>query len=109
MSWPTEWSPTTIEMYNEYLKIANVCERNFNDDHGFEISGENDKNFVNLSTEAMEPPPLVKLVGRPSMKGKRDKGEALKRQSKWVALRRGRVMTCSTYDVLDTVLAIVKS
>lgn len=42
MSWPTEWSPTTIEMYNEYLKIANVCELNFNGDHGFEISEGND-------------------------------------------------------------------
>ncbi|MCE3051949.1 Dolichol phosphate-mannose biosynthesis regulatory protein [Datura stramonium] len=49
--------------------------------------------------EAMEPPPFVKLVGRPTVKRKRDKDEALKRQSEWVASRKGRVMSCSICGV----------
>ncbi|XP_060210677.1 uncharacterized protein LOC132637635 [Lycium barbarum] len=48
---------------------------------------------------AMEPPPFVKLVGRPREKRKRDK-DALKRQTEWVAPRRGRVMSCSTCGVV---------
>ncbi|MCD7462699.1 mRNA decay activator protein zfp36 [Datura stramonium] len=46
--------------------------------------------------EAMESPPFVKLVDKLTVKRKRDKDEALKRQSEWVASRKGRVMTCSS-------------
>ncbi|KAM3323695.1 hypothetical protein P3S67_004846 [Capsicum chacoense] len=39
-SWDTKWSPKAIEMYNEYLKIANVYELNFNGDYGiWELTG----------------------------------------------------------------------
>ncbi|KAH0655793.1 hypothetical protein KY285_030675 [Solanum tuberosum] len=47
----------------------------------------------------MEPPELVNLVGRPRMNRKRDKDKALKRQTEWVALRRGRKMTCSNCGI----------
>ncbi|MCD7461881.1 Dolichol phosphate-mannose biosynthesis regulatory protein [Datura stramonium] len=47
----------------------------------------------------MEPPPFVKLVGRPTVKRKRNKDEVLKRQREWVASRKGRVMTCSSCGV----------
>ncbi|KAG5624865.1 hypothetical protein H5410_010083 [Solanum commersonii] len=40
-----------IEMYNEFLKIANVCELNFNGDDGFEVSEENDRHIVNLAAK----------------------------------------------------------
>ena len=48
----------------------------------------------------MEPPPLVNMAGRPREKRKRDKDEALKRQTGWVAPRKGRVMTCSTCGLI---------
>lgn len=32
MTWNCDWSPTTIKMYNKFLKIGNVCELNFNGD-----------------------------------------------------------------------------
>ncbi|KAG5571881.1 hypothetical protein H5410_061647 [Solanum commersonii] len=50
--------------------------------------------------QAMEPPELVNLVGRPRMNRKSDKDEALKRQTGWVASRRGEKMTCSNCEIL---------
>ncbi|KAF3669538.1 hypothetical protein FXO38_07529 [Capsicum annuum] len=49
--------------------------------------------------EAIKPPLLVTQAGRPATTRKRDKDEALKRQTEWDATRRGRVMTCSTYGL----------
>ncbi|WMV47379.1 hypothetical protein MTR67_040764 [Solanum verrucosum] len=52
------------------------------------------KSSGKIETEqVMEPPELVNLVGKPRMNKKRDKYEALKRQTEWVAPRRGRKMT----------------
>ncbi|KAG5581376.1 hypothetical protein H5410_052003 [Solanum commersonii] len=163
MTWNCDWSPTAIEMYNEFLKITNVCELNFNRDDGFEVSEANDRHIANLAAkkctcrvwdltgipcphsikallyknldplkeihwwyskeayiltyhyklqpvpsqkfwkieveQAMEPPELVNLVGRPRMNRKREKDEALKRQTEWVAPRRGRKMTCSNCGI----------
>ncbi|PHU04632.1 ABC transporter C family member 5 [Capsicum chinense] len=140
-SWDTKWSPKDIEIYNEYLKIANVCELNFNGDYGvWELTGipcphaikellykESDPReeihwwytketylltyYLKLQpvpgpkfwkidpAEAMEPAPLVTLAGRPATIRKRDKDEALKRQTEWAVTRRGRVITCSTYGL----------
>ncbi|MCD7458108.1 Dolichol phosphate-mannose biosynthesis regulatory protein [Datura stramonium] len=42
----------------------------------------------------MEPPLLINLAIIPTVKRKRDKHEALKRQSEWIASRRGRTLTC---------------
>ncbi|XP_060179076.1 uncharacterized protein LOC132609216 isoform X2 [Lycium barbarum] len=164
LTWATEWSPESIQMYNEFQKIATRCTLHFNGDYGFEVSEGNDKHIVNFSikkctcrvwdltgipcphaikalhykkldplkeihwwyskeaylltyhhklqpvpgpkfwkidpAEAMEPPPLVNMAGRPREKRKRDKDEALKRQTGWVALRKGRVITCSTCGLI---------
>ncbi|XP_049409139.1 uncharacterized protein LOC125872451 [Solanum stenotomum] len=51
MTWNCDWSPIAIEMYNEFLKIANVCELNFNGDDGFEVSEGNDRHIVNLAAK----------------------------------------------------------
>ncbi|XP_060171523.1 uncharacterized protein LOC132602769 [Lycium barbarum] len=51
LTWATEWSPESIEMYNEFQKIANRCTLHFNGDYGFEGSEENDKHIVNSSNK----------------------------------------------------------
>ncbi|KAG5616169.1 hypothetical protein H5410_015993 [Solanum commersonii] len=44
---------------------------------------------------AIEPPELVKLVGRPKLMREREKDEAVKRQRVWKQTRKGKMMTCS--------------
>ncbi|XP_055826261.1 uncharacterized protein LOC129894590 [Solanum dulcamara] len=113
-------NPNTMKLYNEYLKIAQVCKVNGNGDSGYEVIEGHDRHVVNLSKEAfklaykhklqpvrgiqfwnvdpsqaMEPPALVKLAGRPRIKRDRGKDEALKRQGEWKLSRKGRVMTCN--------------
>ncbi|KAH0697520.1 hypothetical protein KY289_015002 [Solanum tuberosum] len=44
---------------------------------------------------AIEPPELVKLVGRPKLMREREKDEAVKRQGVWKQIRKGKMMTCS--------------
>jgi len=44
---------------------------------------------------AIEPPELVKLVGRPKLMREREKDEAVKRQGVWKQTRKGKMMTCS--------------
>ncbi|XP_019246531.1 PREDICTED: uncharacterized protein LOC109226193 [Nicotiana attenuata] len=48
-------------------------------------------------SQAMEPPELAKMAGRPKIKRTRQKDEAIKRQGEWAASRKGRVMTCNNY------------
>ncbi|XP_009775360.2 uncharacterized protein [Nicotiana sylvestris] len=48
-------------------------------------------------SQAMEPPELVKLAGRPKVKRDRQKDEAIKRQGLWSQSKKGRVVTCSKY------------
>ncbi|XP_059310700.1 uncharacterized protein LOC132062068 [Lycium ferocissimum] len=152
-------SPNIMKLYNEYLKIAQVCKVNDNGDSGYEVTEGHDRHVVNLRqkrctcrtwdltgipcphaikamihkkidpiseihwyhskeafklaykhklqpvrgvqfwnvdpSQAMEPPTLVKLAGRPRIKRDIGKDEALKRQSEWKLSRKGRVMTCS--------------
>lgn len=46
--------------------------------------------------QAMEPPDLVKMVGRPKTKRvEKKKDEAIKRQGEGESSRKGRVMTCN--------------
>ncbi|WMV42346.1 hypothetical protein MTR67_035731 [Solanum verrucosum] len=101
MTWNCDWSLTAIEMYNEFLKIANVCELNFNGDDGYEVSEANDRHIVNLAAKKCTSTTSAwsNLPGRPRMNRKRDKDEALKRQTEWVAPRRGRKMTCSNCGI----------
>ncbi|KAG5587335.1 hypothetical protein H5410_047769 [Solanum commersonii] len=68
-----------------------MCELNFNGDDGFESLVKSSGKIE--AEQAMEPPELVNLAGKPRMNRKRDKYEVLKRQTKWVAPRRGRKMT----------------
>ncbi|KAH0763640.1 hypothetical protein KY290_019713 [Solanum tuberosum] len=44
---------------------------------------------------AIEPPELVKLVGRPKLMREREKDEVVKRQKVWKQTRKGKMMTCS--------------
>jgi len=44
---------------------------------------------------AIEPPELVKLVGRPKLMREREKDEVVKRQGVWKQTRKGKMMTCS--------------
>ncbi|XP_055831014.1 uncharacterized protein LOC129900070 [Solanum dulcamara] len=152
-------SPNTMKLYNEYLKIAQVCKVNGNGDSRYEVTERHDRHVVNLRqkrctcrtwdltgipcphaikamihkkidpiseihwyhskeafklaykhklqpvkgiqfwnvdpSQAMEPPALVKLAGRPTIKRDRGKDEALKRQGEWKLSRKGRVMTCN--------------
>ncbi|XP_075107048.1 uncharacterized protein LOC142180030 [Nicotiana tabacum] len=48
-----------------------------------------------IPANAMEPPQIVKLTGRPKVKRTRQKDEAIKRQSEWSMSRKGRVMNCN--------------
>ncbi|XP_075077294.1 uncharacterized protein LOC142164029 [Nicotiana tabacum] len=50
-----------------------------------------------VPADAMEPPQIMKLAGRPKVKKTREKDEAIKRQREWSMLRKGRVMNCSNY------------
>lgn len=47
------------------------------------------------SSQAMEPPYLVKLAGMPKLKRNMQKDEASKRQGEWSASRKRRTMNCS--------------
>uniref|UniRef100_M1DTK5 Transposon MuDR mudrA n=1 Tax=Solanum tuberosum TaxID=4113 RepID=M1DTK5_SOLTU len=44
---------------------------------------------------AIEPPELVKIVGRPKLMRERERIEDVKRQGVWKQTRKGKVMTCS--------------
>ncbi|XP_019248779.1 PREDICTED: uncharacterized protein LOC109228049 [Nicotiana attenuata] len=46
--WSGEFSPKTMKLYNEYMKIAQVCRVDSNGDNGFEVSEGSDKHIVNL-------------------------------------------------------------
>ncbi|WMV09958.1 hypothetical protein MTR67_003343 [Solanum verrucosum] len=48
-----------------------------------------------LPEHAMDPPNLVKTVGRPKVKRDREKNAAIKRVGKWSHSRKGTKMTCS--------------
>ncbi|XP_049397147.1 uncharacterized protein LOC125861247 [Solanum stenotomum] len=157
--WATEFSPKSMQLFNEYMKIAQKCKVNFNGDYGYEITEGCDRHTVNMILkrctcrqwdlngipcphaisamlynkldplsemswwyskeaflltyrhklqpvrsekfwkvnphQAMEPPDLVKMVGRPKTKRVRKKDEAIKRQGEWASSRKGRVMTCN--------------
>jgi len=48
-----------------------------------------------LPEHAMDPPDLVKTVGRPKFKRDREKNAAIKRAGEWSHSRKGTKMTCS--------------
>ncbi|XP_060190213.1 uncharacterized protein LOC132619282 isoform X2 [Lycium barbarum] len=46
--WYSLVSPNTMKLYNEYLKIAQVCKVNGNEDNGYEATEGHDRHVVNL-------------------------------------------------------------
>ncbi|XP_015078858.1 uncharacterized protein LOC107022779 [Solanum pennellii] len=145
--WATEFSPKSVQLFNEYMKLAQKCKVNFNGDYRYEITEGCDRHTVNMilkryicrqwdlngipcphafsamlynkldplskmswwyskeaflrtyryklqpvrsenfwkvdTHQAMEPPDLVKMVGRPKTKRVKKKDEAIKRQGEW--------------------------
>uniref|UniRef100_A0A3Q7IYD1 Uncharacterized protein n=1 Tax=Solanum lycopersicum TaxID=4081 RepID=A0A3Q7IYD1_SOLLC len=57
---------------------------------------------------AIEPPELVKLVGKPKRMREREKNEVVKRQGVWKLTRKGKVMTCSNCENKITMQKDVK-
>ncbi|XP_027773484.1 uncharacterized protein LOC114077555 [Solanum pennellii] len=57
------------------------------------VRGEQFRNV--LPEHAMDPPELVKTVGRPKTKTTREKDAAIKRAGEWTHSRKGTKMTCS--------------
>ncbi|KAM3325801.1 hypothetical protein P3S67_000926 [Capsicum chacoense] len=156
--WKENFSSYALELYNDYLIIAQSCHVQSNRDQGYEVVEGEDRHVVNLSrkkctcrtwdltgipcphaikaylhekqepkdllypcysketynlvymyniqpvrgekfwkidpSHAMEPPEIVKMVGRPKLKRKREKSEARKREGVWSASRKGLKMTC---------------
>ncbi|KAG5610361.1 hypothetical protein H5410_021642 [Solanum commersonii] len=90
MKWTSELSPKILKLYNEYLKIAQICRANYNGDQDMRLPRDRTDTFelyhnkdVFLLTDkhklqivmgdffwkidprqAMEPPEFVKLAGR---------------------------------------------
>ncbi|XP_019225654.1 PREDICTED: uncharacterized protein LOC109207228 [Nicotiana attenuata] len=48
MSWGNEYSPKTMELYNQFLRIALKCHVNGSADHGYEVTESSDRHIVNL-------------------------------------------------------------
>ncbi|XP_019225351.1 PREDICTED: uncharacterized protein LOC109206933 [Nicotiana attenuata] len=48
-TWSNEYSPKSLELYNEFMEIAQVCKVNSNGEGGYEVSEGADKHCVNLS------------------------------------------------------------
>ncbi|XP_070005952.1 uncharacterized protein [Nicotiana sylvestris] len=166
-TWSNEYGPNSLELYNEFMEIAQVCKVHSNGEGGYEDSEGSDKNCINLSikkctykewdltgipcphairalhnkgdpltemhrryskeafllsyrhklqpvrgehfwkidpSQAMEPPELVKLAGRPKVKRDRQKDEAVKRQrqSNGKQLRKGKQPVKRTRTLLDS-------
>ncbi|XP_019251109.1 PREDICTED: uncharacterized protein LOC109230026 [Nicotiana attenuata] len=153
--WATSFSPHSMKLYNEYLKIANRRVVNSNGEFGYKVKEEGDTHTVNVAvkrctcrgwdligipcphaikaiqykkmdplkeinwwyskeaymltykhklqpvrgekfwkveeSQAMKPPELVKLAGRPKIKRSRQKDEAIKQQGEWGVSRKGRL------------------
>ena len=46
--WATEFSPKSVQLFNDYMKIAQKCKVNFNGDYGYEITEGCDRHTVNM-------------------------------------------------------------
>nr|XP_033510885.1 uncharacterized protein LOC117275686 [Nicotiana tomentosiformis] len=123
-TWKTDYSPQSMKLYNDYLKIAHSIEVDYNGDNGFEIVEGVDKFIVNLQgkrctcrawnpisscnksmlvykidpSQAMEPLELVNQASRLKVKRDRQNDEASKRQREWSQSRKGRIMTCGNCE-----------
>ncbi|XP_075098652.1 uncharacterized protein LOC142175545 [Nicotiana tabacum] len=48
MTWGNEYSPKTMELYNQFMRIALKCHVNGSTDHGYEVTESSDMHIVNL-------------------------------------------------------------
>ncbi|XP_019248438.1 PREDICTED: uncharacterized protein LOC109227695 [Nicotiana attenuata] len=48
-TWSNEFSPKSLELYNKFMEIAQVCKVNSNGEGGYEVSEGSNKHCVNLS------------------------------------------------------------
>ncbi|XP_019264849.1 PREDICTED: uncharacterized protein LOC109242450 [Nicotiana attenuata] len=48
MSWGNEYSPKTMELYNQFMRIALKCHVNGSAAHGYEVTESSDGHIVNL-------------------------------------------------------------
>ncbi|KAG5573165.1 hypothetical protein H5410_062931 [Solanum commersonii] len=119
------FSPKSELLFIEYLKISKVCKVSGSGDNGYEamehkkiipkkeidwyyskeatlavykhksqlVRGEPFWKFDHL--HAIEPPELVKQIGRPKLMREKENNEVVKRQEVWKQTRKGKVMTCS--------------
>lgn len=51
MTWPTQWSPQAMKLYNEYLRITHKCTVGFNGKYGYDVSEGSNKFIVSLETQ----------------------------------------------------------
>ncbi|XP_049372490.1 uncharacterized protein LOC125837399 [Solanum verrucosum] len=48
MKWTSEFSPKSLKLYNEYMKIDQICRVDCNADNGYEVTEGDDRHIVNL-------------------------------------------------------------
>ncbi|XP_019233286.1 PREDICTED: uncharacterized protein LOC109213902 [Nicotiana attenuata] len=48
MTWGNEYSPKTMELYNQFMRIALKCHVNGSADNGYEVTESSDRHIVNL-------------------------------------------------------------
>ncbi|XP_070054682.1 uncharacterized protein [Nicotiana tomentosiformis] len=48
-TWSNEFSPKSLELYNEFMEITQMCKVNSNGEGGYKVSEGSDKHCVNLS------------------------------------------------------------
>ncbi|KAH0752025.1 hypothetical protein KY285_005173 [Solanum tuberosum] len=48
MKWTSEFSPKSLKLYNEYMKIAQIYRVDCNGDNGYEVTEGDDRHIVNL-------------------------------------------------------------
>ncbi|OIT26970.1 hypothetical protein A4A49_29940 [Nicotiana attenuata] len=120
LSWSNDFSPQTMQLYSQYLKIANKCHVHSNGQEGkmnplTEIHWWYSKEAYLLAyshklqpvrgekfwkveaSHAVEPPEFVKMDGRPKVKRTTEKNETVNRKGEWMQSRKGSIMKCSTY------------
>ncbi|XP_009772353.1 uncharacterized protein [Nicotiana sylvestris] len=51
IGWGSEYSPKTLNLYNQFMRIAQKCHVNGSADQGYEVTEGSDRNIVNLGTK----------------------------------------------------------
>lgn len=48
MKWTSDFSPKSFKLYNEYMKITQICRIDCNGDNGYEVTEGDNRHIVNL-------------------------------------------------------------